>query len=255
VKPWSTKWKQAQLDLLQEEWSECEKCGLCTTRTNVVFGEGNPDADILFVGEAPGEWEDESGIPFVDIYEEDHKGVSGKVLSNLLIAAGINREDCYITNIVACHPPENRDPSTEEKKICMERVQKIIYIVDPLVIVGIGKIAFNMFATGATWGIEKEHGKLFTNPHPSIKTTGERNGYDMAGVVMPLKGADKKTYTLDYDVMGIYHPSYILRKDPRDRKGDFLPRGLADKTLKDLKWLKSHIDQLKEEHHGVRKLL
>ena len=98
------------LDELQAQVANCRKCALCETRTQTVFGDGNPDARVLFVGEAPGKNEDLQGIPFV--------GKAGQNLNTLLEIAGLKREDVFIANVLKCRPPGNRDPRPEEIEIC-----------------------------------------------------------------------------------------------------------------------------------------
>src|SRR5437773_3975482 len=98
------------LDALRTEASSCTRCALSKTRTQVVFGVGNPDADLMFVGEAPGFHEDQQGIPFV--------GQAGKLLDKLLAEIGLARADIYIANVLMCRPPQNRDPLPEEISSC-----------------------------------------------------------------------------------------------------------------------------------------
>ena len=100
------------LEQIKKDCETCEKCELCKTRTNIVFGVGNENARLMFIGEAPGQKEDESGIPFV--------GAAGKLLDKYLDAVGIAREDVYIANILKCRPPKNRDPLPEEQDKCIE---------------------------------------------------------------------------------------------------------------------------------------
>jgi len=120
------------------EWSEkvkqCRKCKLCNTRTQVVVGDGNPNADILFVGEAPGKDEDLRGLPFV--------GRSGKLLRQKISEIGLTRNDIYITNIVKCRPPDNRDPEEDELVACgTYLIEQIRDYIKPKFIVGVGRIS------------------------------------------------------------------------------------------------------------------
>ncbi len=122
------------LDILAEQASRCEQCKLCKTRTNVVFGVGNESADLMFVGEAPGEEEDKSGLPFV--------GRSGNLLSNMLDKClGLTRDDVYIANVVKCRPPENRDPEPDEVLACIDYLMRQIDLVKPKVVVPLGRVA------------------------------------------------------------------------------------------------------------------
>jgi uracil-DNA glycosylase family 4 len=214
----------------------------------MVFGQGNPDADIMLVGEAPGGEEDKEGDPFV--------GDSGQLLRSLCDTVGLQWGEMFVTNIVACRPPDNRDPLAVEKDSCMPRVHEIIYIVDPLLIVAVGKYALNALAGGRAWGIEKEHGNLFSSPDPTIRVGGERNGVNIPGRVFPRKGANKKVYTLEYDLVPIFHPAYILRVDSYDREKDsFVDGGQAHQTLDDIQAVVNRIEQLHTEYETIPRLL
>ena len=144
-----------EIKTLEEIKSECEKCrgcSLCETRTNVVFGVGNASAKLMFVGEAPGEKEDLSGVPFV--------GAAGKLLDKYLAAVGINREDVYIANILKCRPPKNRDPKPEEEDICMEYLRGQVRAIRPKMIVCLGRIAAARLIK-PDFKITQEHGVWF----------------------------------------------------------------------------------------------
>lgn len=113
---------------------ECMRCGLCETRNTVVFGDGDPDADIMFIGEGPGENEDQTGLPFV--------GQAGQLLSKMLeYCFGLTRDEVYIANIVKCRPPNNRDPEPYEITRCMPWLMMQINAVKPKVIVALGRVA------------------------------------------------------------------------------------------------------------------
>lgn len=118
---------------LKEEISGCEKCQLHENRTQIVIGDGTPQADILFVGEGPGRQEDKQGKPFV--------GRAGELLDELLDDIDLDREEVYITNIVLCRPPNNRDPEDQEIEKCTPYLDKHIDIIDPEVIVPLGSFA------------------------------------------------------------------------------------------------------------------
>ena len=111
----------------------CKACGLADGRTQVVFGAGDPDADLMIVGEAPGQREDEQGIPFV--------GPSGKLLETLLSEIGLARTDVYIGNVVKCRPPRNRDPRQEEIDACSDYLRKQLRLVDPMVVLMLGNFS------------------------------------------------------------------------------------------------------------------
>jgi DNA polymerase len=129
----------------------CTDCGLCQTRTNAVPGGGSPDAKILFVGEAPGEDEDEQGVPFI--------GKAGNLLNEGLRNAGIGRDEIYITNALKCHPPGNRNPSDEETQACSKYLKEQIAVLKPELIVVLGKVAAE-FLLGREVKITKENGKI-----------------------------------------------------------------------------------------------
>ncbi len=118
---------------LKSACNHCQKCDLCQTRTNVVFGVGSEDADILFVGEGPGEQEDLRGEPFV--------GPAGQLLDDMLRIIDIDRTNCYIANIVKCRPPRNRDPKPEEQAACIDYLDNQIKLLRPRVIVCLGAVA------------------------------------------------------------------------------------------------------------------
>lgn len=140
------------------EWNElkaaceaCTRCGLCETRHNVVFGVGNPGADILFVGEGPGEQEDLQGVPFV--------GAAGKLLDDMLCIIDVSREiNCYIANIVKCRPPRNRDPMENEQEACIGFLENQIALIQPKIIVCLGRIAAKKLID-PDFRITKDHGR------------------------------------------------------------------------------------------------
>jgi len=113
--------------------NQCEKCGLCESRTNFVYGIGNPHADIMFVGEAPGRDEDLQGVPFV--------GRAGKLLDKILEAMKLSRDDVYIANILKCRPPGNRDPQPDEMQTCIPYLKEQIRLIRPKFLVALGRIA------------------------------------------------------------------------------------------------------------------
>ena len=136
------------LDDLQAQLKERNGCELCKT-ANPVLGEGNPNADVMFIGEAPGQKEDELGRPFV--------GAAGKFLDELLASIGFERTDVYISNVVKYRPPANRDPTPEEKQQCMPWLMMEIALIKPKVIVPLGRHALGHFYTKLT--ITNAHGK------------------------------------------------------------------------------------------------
>ena len=153
------------LQALEKSCQLCQKCALGATRTNLVFGVGNPNADLMFVGEAPGEQEDLSGTPFV--------GRAGQLLDKFLYAVDIERKDVYIANILKCRPPKNRDPLPEEEDACIGYLREQVKLIRPKVIVCLGRISA-MRLIKEDFKITKEHGQWF-----------EKGGYRMTAVYHP----------------------------------------------------------------------
>ena len=139
-----------ELETIRQNVKTCTKCNLSTTRTNSVPGKGNFKAEVIFVGEAPGKNEDQSGEPFV--------GIAGQRLNSALENAGISRESIYITNIVKCRPPKNRVPLISERDACDNYLQKEIAIIKPKIICILGNTAFNSILGGSE--IIKYRGKI-----------------------------------------------------------------------------------------------
>ena len=174
------------LDEIRKECEGCHKCSLAETRTNVVFGVGNPHADIMFIGEAPGEKEDLSGIPFV--------GAAGKLFDKYLVAVGIPREEIYIANMLKCRPPKNRDPKPEEQDLCIEYLREQVRAVSPKLIVCLGRIAA-MRLIKPDFRITAEHGIWFERGafsvcavyHPSALLRDPRKKDDMLADMMEIK--------------------------------------------------------------------
>ena len=123
----------AALTAVEREALSCEKCALSESRTNVVFGDGSSNADLMFIGEAPGRDEDAQGLPFV--------GRAGQLLNKMIVAMGFKRGEVYIANILKCRPPRNRDPSPNEEVCCIGYLHRQIEIIRPRVIVALGRIA------------------------------------------------------------------------------------------------------------------
>jgi DNA polymerase len=140
----------AKLEEIHNRILSCNKCGLCKGRKQAVPGNGNPNSDILFIGEAPGAKEDEQGVPFV--------GAAGKFLGEMLATIGMKKEDVFITNIVKCRPPKNRDPEKKEKDICSPYLQEQVEAMDAKLIVTLGRHSMNYFLP--TCKISQDHGKL-----------------------------------------------------------------------------------------------
>jgi uracil-DNA glycosylase family 4 len=133
-----------------EETAGCERCALAAGRTQVVFGAGNPDADLMFVGEAPGFHEDQQGIPFV--------GQAGRLLDKLLGEIGLQRSDIYIANVLKCRPPQNRDPLPEEIAACESHLFRQIELIQPRLVATLGNFATKLLS-GKPLGITRVHGR------------------------------------------------------------------------------------------------
>ncbi len=137
------------LHALGEQVSGCTRCRLAQTRTQVVFGVGNPHADLMFVGEAPGFHEDKQGLPFV--------GQAGKLLDGLLAGIGLSRSDVYIANTLKCRPPGNRDPAPDEIESCEPHLFRQIELIQPKVVATLGNFATKLLS-GKQTGITRVHG-------------------------------------------------------------------------------------------------
>lgn len=152
--------KKAKLEKIHKKWTEECKCELRKSAKQAVPGDGNPEAIIAFIGEAPGKNEDEQGHPFV--------GAAGKFLAEMLSQIKLKREDVYITNIVKYRPPNNRDPLPEEKSACREWLEEELKIISPKVIIFLGRHAMNNFFPELQ--ISKAHGKLLIKSFAGIST-------------------------------------------------------------------------------------
>lgn len=229
------------LKRLQYAWNSCQGCGLCEYRNSVVFGYGNPNAQVLIVGEAPGENEDREGFPFIgaagqlldqylgyasirpevqDLVETINRSKSAAVadrreLRNLLL------DEFYFTNVVMCRPPENRDPIPKELEACRTRLFEQIYIIDPVLIVTAGRIATEALV-GKKVSITSARGDLFD--------------IDIPG----------RTQNIRYPVLAVLHPSYLLRRNDFRQKG-----GDGVKTYNDFIRAMNLVDKYNEGHYGI----
>jgi DNA polymerase len=165
-------WEQLRTDVAQ-----CQLCTLCTTRTQTVFGAGNLNAKWLFIGEAPGQNEDEQGIPFV--------GEAGQLLTEMLRAMQLTRDDIFIANILKCRPPQNRDPHVDEIKQCRDYLRRQMALIQPKIIIAVGRIAAQ-----------------------TLLETNEKIG-KLRGAVHAVENTP---------LIAIYHPSYLLRSLTEKRK-------------------------------------
>lgn len=148
------------LEDIAQEISSCEKCTLAANRTNTVPGYGNPNADIMFIGEGPGKNEDEQGLPFV--------GAAGKFLDELLATIHLKREDVFIANVVKCRPPGNRDPLPDEVQACWPYLARQLAIIKPKIIVNLGRHSMDRFIPNRR--ISQDHGKLMRRTIESLGT-------------------------------------------------------------------------------------
>lgn len=245
--------KQERLMQLYDKWYGCLKCPLgelraCENKQDIVFGQGSPDAHILIVGEAPGEEEENTGIPFV--------GKAGQLLNQILALTSSDPEvrkaqedyskishsnynskkirahhdfltewrdkEFFVTNAVACRPPENATPTSDQIKQCWARLWNIIYIVDPWLIVACGNSALAATLRKVQVKITAARGKIYDVEFP--------------GHVGPVT----------YPVVPVFHPSYLLRK--ADWK---VPNGDYEKTVKDWRMILKAVDFLRDKNLGI----
>lgn len=142
--------------------SVCTRCALASGRTTVVFGDGDPDAEVMFVGEAPGFHEDQQGLPFV--------GAAGKLLERLLAEIGLRRDEVYIANVLKCRPPGNRDPLTEEIEACKGYLRRQLELIDPMVVVTLGNFATKLLLKRDV-GITRLRGQIYPWWHRHLVPT------------------------------------------------------------------------------------
>lgn len=167
-----------ELEKVKQECESCQKCPLSKTRTQTVFSDGMPNHKLMLIGEAPGFYEDQKGLPFV--------GKAGQLLDKIFASVGLSRQnDVYICNTIKCRPPDNRDPLSEEKEACRQYLDRQLEILQPKIILLCGRIALSSFVD-TPLGITKVRGKWFDGP----------NGSKM---------------------MPIFHPSYLLRNESREK--------------------------------------
>ena len=176
---------------LKDAIKNCNRCKLCKNRTNIVFGIGNENANIMFIGEGPGADEDKQGIPFV--------GKAGQLMNKAFDALGINREDVYIANIVKCRPPANRVPEDDEAVACLDYLRNQVILVQPEIIVLLGSVAlknilgkeYGITASRGKW-VEKKGIKYMPTWHPAALLRDETKKIDfvkdLQKVVEELQG-------------------------------------------------------------------
>ena len=189
-----------ELQQIRQKCLACNKCSLSKTRTNIVFDDGVPNNKLVLVGEAPGYWEDQKGKPFV--------GKAGQLLDKIFECVGLSRDkDVYICNTIKCRPPENRNPLPEEKAACREYLDAQLEILKPKIILICGSVALNSLLPDKG-GITKVRGKWFDGP-------------------------------FDSKMMPIFHPSYLLRNDSRE-KGS--PKWLMWQDIQEIKKVYDQLD-------------
>jgi uracil-DNA glycosylase family 4 len=169
--------KENEWEQLQAQVSQCQKCNLCQTRTQTVFGTGNKQAEWMLIGEAPGQQEDLQGLPFV--------GNAGLLLTEMLRAIGLNRDEVYIANILKCRPPGNRDPKPDEVNHCREYLDRQVRLVQPKIIIAVGRISAQT---------------LLSTDEPLARLRGKIHVFNNTPLVV------------------IYHPAYLLRNMADKRK-------------------------------------
>jgi len=194
----------AQMDweALEASVAECRRCKLCQTRTKTVFGVGNRQADLLFVGEGPGQDEDRQGEPFV--------GRAGQLLNKMLAAVGLNREQVYIANIVKCRPPGNRNPEPDEASACRPYLERQIALIQPKLIVSLGAVSANNLL-----GNTEAVGRLRGKPHQYQPHQYPPHQHQ------PLQHQPQPPGqgTAPIPLIVTYHPSYYLRSPAEKAKG------------------------------------
>jgi uracil-DNA glycosylase len=227
--PWLTQ--------MQQGWSTCQGCRLSQTRKSVVFGYGNPDAQVLVIGEAPGANEDMAGVPFV--------GAAGQLLDQYLGSASVDYRlmqmaehgdfpeqetrdillhTTFYTNVVSCRPPENRDPARDEIATCRTRLLEIIYTVDPVILIAVGRVSLEAML-GKNTQITRERGEVFD-------------------VRIPGRAGTPVTYPC----LALLHPAYLLRLNDFTKEG-----GMSDSTYFDVLKAMHIIDWFKWLHFGIQR--
>jgi uracil-DNA glycosylase family 4 len=189
--------RRAALAVYATETAACMRCRLASGRTQVVFGVGDPAADLMFVGEAPGFHEDKDGYPFV--------GQAGKLLDKLLGGIGMTRENVYIANVIKCRPPGNRDPQADEIEACEAHLFRQIELIEPRLIATLGNFATKLLS-GKPHGITRVHG------HPQETTLG---------------GRAVTLYPLYHPAAALYTPAMLRTLEDDFRR---IPELIADET-------------------------
>lgn len=234
--------KATFLTQMQNSWSVCQGCMLCQSRRSVVFGYGNPDSQILVVGEAPGFNEDAMGVPFVgpagQLLDQYLAGVSAhprliEMAENEEFPADEVRDillgTTFYTNVVCCRPPENRDPTPLEISTCLPRLHEIIYTVDPVLIIGVGRIPVEILI-GKKVQITKDRGDIYDVEIPG------RIG----------RGTESPHY-VTYPMLAVLHTSYLLRQNDFSQ-----PDGMGQRTFQDYLHGMHILDQYNWLHYDIQ---
>ncbi len=204
-----TEFKNFNHEMLHERANECKNCELHQNRTHVVFHSGHPRADLMLIGEGPGQQEDEEGIPFV--------GRSGQLLTKILESVDIHRDDIYIANTVKCRPPQNRTPSPAEMAACGDFLIRQIQLVEPKIICLVGSAAVKAIL-GKTDSITKIRGQWIT---------------------APVDYMNDELY-----LMPIFHPAYLLRNASKEKGA---PKWLTWHDMKEVKAALSFYDIMSKQ--------
>lgn len=184
------------LNEIEDAVKSCNKCKLCSTRTNTVFGVGNENADIMFIGEGPGADEDREGEPFV--------GKAGKLMNQAFLGLGIFREKVYIANIVKCRPPNNRNPEKDEAEACLNYLRNQVVLIKPKIVVLLGSVALKNIL-GENYGITASRGKWIEKKgimymptfHPAALLRDESKKIDFwQDLELVKKEAETKGYSI-----------------------------------------------------------
>ena len=188
------------LEDVRATMGECKRCELCETRTTIVFGVGNPQAEVMFIGEAPGKQEDLGAEPFI--------GAAGKYLNTLLGIAGLTREEIYIANVLKCRPPNNRDPSSTEIEACSPYLRDQVRAINPLILVTLGRFA-TQFILKTDVGITPLRGRVHLTGRFSVLPIY----HPAAALYDPSKGPVLES---DFELLGAL---IAKRREERDARG------------------------------------
>jgi len=238
--------KAAWLEQMRAGWAQCQACKLAPTRKNVVFGYGNPNAQILIIGEAPGKNEDVQGSPFVgEAGELLDKYLASTSADPRLIEIVMEMEETgkfgarevrelllnyvFYTNVVACRPPENRDPARDEISACRTRLLEIIYTVDPVLVLVVGRISLEALL-GKAAQITRDRGNVF----------------DIEVPARPLPGLPSNR-KVKYPCLAVLHPAYLMRINDFSQED-----GMSDKTYYDILKGMRIVDEFNWNHFGIK---